>query len=758
MFSAERRTFSAHQVFLFDFIFYSRNYILRAMSKKTRNSAVFGVVSLMCAVFAIQTLCAAYPDITLREPAPRAGTKDQTWTLETQDTKLTIGVTREGQLCIYELSHPGTDWNWTSEPSVFSLPPIQGPVPKEGASPPTTGQPKPQYNWEFKEAEQDTADGGQRLTLTFGCASAGLKLRSEWRAGAGRGPVRHTMTITNESDTAVQLAGEPAAGNMMGELPPTLFLNFTKPPNKRLWMWSIHTDGWTPDSIGVYRREVVLPPDNPFARSLFTHRIDTDPIGQFIPYAVFDSGGEHGFYIGLEWAYCYIEAKGVGSNEAASKFQVVGAASDGGALRRIGPGQTLEIPPGFVGAYAGDLDDAGNSLRSWLFQYNVPEVLRTDTSYPKVQMNMFEATWETPGAWACLEKKFYPAVDLIAPLGFEEVMIDVGWWQGELQAPEPVSHPTRWPSGMAKAAEYTHNKGMRFGLYWNKGEDMASPEGRNRRIAHIKRLFDEYKVDLWRSDSTGGPVVGAFGYPFAPSYASVKGFYDMLDQLSREIPNFQWENCVCGGRLKDFGSMKRAVKVFNSDTYSGLHNRQAFYDTSFVFPPSQILAHSHIVGPTPDSKGGVKYAFRYSSLGAPALIWDPATWNDAQRSEIAAAVKTYKERIRPLVRNANLYHILPRPDDRNWDGIQYYDPATGKGVAYIFRPDSPDPEQTIRFKGLDAKATYDVSFEDGSNAPLSMNGAGLMQEGIRMKLADRFTSELVWVNRKHNAPTASTLR
>lgn len=28
-----------------------------------------------------------------------------------------------------------------------------------------------------------------------------------------------------------------------------------------------------------------------------------------------------------------------------------------------------------------------------------------------------------------------------------------------------------------------------------------------------------------------------------------------------------------------------------------------------------------------------------------------------------------------------------------------------------------------------------------------MTGARLMQEGIRMKLADRFTSELVWVNR-----------
>ena len=79
-------------------------------------------------------------------------------------------------------------------------------------------------------------------------------------------------------------------------------------------------------------------------------------------------------------------------------------------------------------------------------------------------------------------------------------------------------------------------------------------------MAQVKRLYQEYKADMWRSDVTGGPVVGA-------SYPSVKGFYAMLDQLGREIPGFQWEDCNGGGRIKDFGAMKRSVKVFMSDTY-----------------------------------------------------------------------------------------------------------------------------------------------------------------------------------------------
>ena len=55
------------------------------------------------------------------------------------------------------------------------------------------------------------------------------------------------------------------------------------------------------------------------------------------------------------------------------------------------------------------------------------------------------------------------------------------------------------------------------------------------------------------------------------------------------------------------------------------------------------------------------------------------------RHRIKDAINTYKTRLRPLIRTANIYHIFSRPDDKVWDGIEYYDPVSRKG-AVVFRP------------------------------------------------------------------------
>jgi len=643
----------------------------------------------------------------------KAGRRIEAWTVATDDTKLTVGATDEGQLVIYELSSPAAGWNWTAEPSVLPLVKMVA-----------VGEASREIRWKFKDGKLDKTDG-QKATLVFVCEDPALELTSEWWARPGRGPVRHALRITNRSTGPVKVFDPPtlqldlAAGKDAGELS----------------MWTFHTGGATPDKVGVYR-EAVLPP---FSRQILTHSG-----GEFIPYAVFDAGGKQGLYAGIEWGYCRV-ASVAPEGWPAGSFHVRGG-EFAGFSPVVGPGETFASPPGFLGAYKGDVDDAGNGLRRYLFNYNTPEVMRKDSTYPKVQWNAFGATGDKPGGWNSVESKYYPMIDAIAPLGFEEVMLDVGWWEGGTKAPEPKPDPVDWPSGMATAAKHAHKAGMRFGLYWNKGEAMASAEGRQRRMDHIRRLYEEHKADLWRSDSTAGPVVGR-------SYAEVKGLYDMLDQLYRELPNFQWENCDCGGRLKDFGSMKRAVKVFLTDTYAEHHVRQAFYDSSFALPAAQLegCVGSTDGGFRPRGPVEMRFAFRSTSLGAPEWFIDAPTglngsapWTDEEKAAIKAAVTTYKTRIRPLVRNADLYHILPRPDGKNWDGIQYHDPAAGKGVVYLFKPSAATDTITIKMRGVEPATRYKVTFEDGSNPAAQKTGEELAQ-GFEVTLKGAPVSELVWI-------------
>jgi hypothetical protein len=649
-------------------------------------------------------------------PGAAAGKR---WTLATDDTILAIGRDDKDSVAILELKNHAQQLNWIDKPSPILL---MNRVEFGGQS--------IAPDWAFRSAVIDKSDG-TKLTLLFASATPKLELRSEWWARPGAGPIRHAEFITNQSGGPVKIPYHPSLAVQL--ISPQAGAPAGK--NENLWLWYFHSDGGTPDPQGVYREQITEKLD----RTVRTH-----PDGALIPLVVLDLEGRHGVYVGVEWSFADIRLTGLPSPSPPGATVLAGNVLD--FQTQLQAGQVFEVPPAFIGAYDGDIDNAGNSLRKYLFRYNVPEILRRDATYPKVQWNAFGATGKSPSSWDPVESKYYPLIDDIAPLGFEEVMIDVGWWQGAEPEPDPVD----WPSGMKKAAEYAHQKGMRFGLYWSDDKNMALPAERKVRIERIKSLFGKQGADMWRSDATSGLVI-------AQDYWSVAGFYQLIEVLQHDIRNFQWENCSGGGRIKDYGAMQRCVKIFNSDTYSPLDVRRAFYDSSFAFHPIQL--EGHLGSPDgryrPQGIAGMRYAFRCMSMGAPEWFLDAPNggngcdpWTAEEKEAVKAAAATYKTKIRPLVRNANLYHIFPRPDDRGWDGIEYYDPATGKGVVFLFKPDSPNDTQAVKLKGLEADQTYRLTFEDGSNSPQDKSGTELLGTGIDVTLKGKFVSELMFFERK----------
>ena len=95
----------------------------------------------------------------------------------------------------------------------------------------------------------------------------------------------------------------------------------------------------------------------------------------------------------------------------------------------------------------------------------------------------------------------------------------------------------------------------------------------------------------------------------------------------------------------------------------------------------------------------------------------------------------------------SLYHIFPRPDDKNWDGLQYYDPTTGQGVIFIFKPAEGANAMTIRLRGLDPQKVYRITFDDATNPTIEKTGAELIQ-GLAVTLKGAPISELVFIDMK----------
>jgi Melibiase len=646
----------------------------------------------------------------------------KSWTLATEDTRLTVGATDKGQLCLYDLSNPAVGWNWTAQPSVL---PLINKVTVNGAA--------QDLQWKFQVGVVNNTNG-QKVTLRFVCAQPALQLDSIWHARPGRGPVCHIMFIKNNSSGVVTIGEQETFDvHVVGS-------------KTNASVWYISDDRAVPDPTGVY----CDPLTSGYQKTLPVTSLGSD----WIPYVVV-SDSEGGVYLGWEWSNGRMEV----SADPTSRGARLKMGNGDNFRTDLAAGETFEVPPGFIGVYAGDLDDAGNSLRQYLFNYNLPEMLKTNMGYPKVEWNAFAATGKGQGSWDPTEKKYYPFIDDIAPLGFEEVVIDIGWWSS-YGKPDPghiVTDAKDWPSGMAAAAKYAHDRGLRFGLYDNQTEDLTSESGKQEFINDITYLLNDLHADFYRSDCTAGPTIqGKFGvgqrahYPEDVLYWATKGFYETLDTLYAEFPDFSWENCQCGGAMKDFGALRRAEKIQNQDRYYPIDARRSFYDSSYTFPPMQLAA---LVGSWADwQASGSVYEFRSASMGA--AYWHPdapnggnggPVWSQQHKEAIKRAVATYKDKLRPLIRNGDLYHIFPRPDGLHWDGVEYFDPAAKCGVVYIFKPSEENGDDTmqIKLRGIRTDAQYQVTFEDGSNPAVKKSGKELAS-GINVRLRGGLVSELMF--------------
>lgn len=689
---------------------------------------------------------------------PCAAADARSWTLTTADTVATVGVSHHQPVMI-RLEDAKTHQNWLDRPTAVPLLDRVWLGGRERAT-----------QWGFQRAVQSRREGTLRLVFTNGLPA--LALQSVWRARPGRGPVEHWVEIENRSQESVAVSHQDSL--VLGRLA-------TGPEATLCW---IRRGGASATTQGG----TFLQPLTNGTDLVLTNNCDWGAGDSPVPWLAVQLGGARGLFVGWEFSGLgRVQAKGEDGACGISVGLWPGFKTD------IEPGETLLIPKAFVGCHAGDLEDGSYSLHRFIIEklrptlpQSVPDPILTYNLY--LDYGMTNAT----------ESDVLRSAKFCRDLGFEAFMPDAMWYP---ECGDWRWDPKRFPRGMKPIRDFVRANGMRQALWcaWSNGgvsEDpgalsvrgtnghpdwfstntppdwapgphygaklcFGSPEASAWAMRKTQRLVQEFQLDYLKHDSD--PIVNLclqtnhrHHYGVDASYWATLGYYQVQEALHKQFPQLIIEDCSGGGHIKDFGIIQRTHLIATTDMLSNLADRQSIYDSTYAFPPLVLQCYTYDNNfPVPGDRPGV-FLWRSAMMGA----WhidptDTAGWSEEETESARQSTRIYKEWIRPMLKDVKVHHVLPRADGTNWDGMFFWSAPLMRGTLFVFRPDSPEPQRTVKLKGLSPDTQYWVWSENGSVKSGVSLGRELMSEGVGVRLENRFNCDLVHVREaKQGRPVA----
>jgi hypothetical protein len=684
---------------------------------------------------------------------------EESWSLSTTDTIVEISV-RGGVPSITKLGSPRLKSNWLLAPVPETLLPS---VLETGSTLST--------KWKYEGGHFESEIG--KLTLRFSNAVPALELQSIWQARPGHGPIEHWLTVTNRSDSVITIGHQDSL----------ILKHMTIPERESMDAWWIRRGGLNAtDEGGTFVRSV--------GRNL-DETLTSDPTdgASPVPWLALQIGTSRGLYVGWEFSGIgrihFHGAPEPGSSPATKPAELkIEIGNDPAFKTDIPAKETFLVPPAFVGCYSGDIDDGSYTLHRFVLDKLLPSFPR-GYLFPSLAYNPY---LDGGGANA-READVLRSAALASEFGFETFVVDAMWFP---QSGDWRWDPKRFPNGPKLIEEYLHNHNMQFGLWmaYTHGSDSNDPRAltiskhsdwfaappKLDRETHIngdalvdlgydptrdwveqatQQAVAEYKLDYFKTDYT--PVVTRcqqvshrHHYGVDVSYWSALGYYAVQEALLQKFPTLIAEGCSGAGHIKDFGNIQRVHSIATTDTLSSLPDRQGIYDSSFAFPPAALVTYTYENYHDTVSDAPEPYLWRSAMMSQWQIApTHSASWTQAQRAGVKRATEIYKSWIRPILRDVEVHHILPRPDGYHWDGLFYWSPSLRRGTVYIFRPNSDQAQWHVYLRGLDPQGRYALRAEDHSLSDAAFSGAELMDSGLTVRLPNKYTSDLVYVEEVH---------
>jgi len=627
-----------------------------------------------------------------------------------------------------------------------------------------------------------------RVVFVYETRSPHLRLSWEWQARAAFGPIEHQIRIQNLSGGEVWLP-----------LQDSFQFDWQADPSAALEEIYVEKGSSTPSDVGTHQVPIGSGYSWEGTSSTYGHLKPGRP-REIIPWFMVQQIADphSGWYVGVEFSG---RTRLTLNRDGASLKGAVGLNPDLGPFRtRVESGQSFDVPTIFLGATSGGADATGNVLRRWVRHVLGNPITWKDPKYPLMVNNSWGGGMNVNEAIA--EGMIRDAQSL----GLDMFHMDAGWFRG---VGDWYPNRKKFPHGLAAIADYAHAHGLRFGLWvdwtqagldtqpgalnardpkvrdwmvtdlpkdWKpepfKGQtiDLGVPAAKQWAQREVQRIVTDYHLDMLEHD---GYLVAQgcsrTDHPHAPpdplnecvykdwgsywvdssnstdvSYHAVRAYYDIYSKLREDHPGLLFEICDDGGRMVDFGSAAHGDYFSITDTYDPLSNRRAFYDASHVLPSAMLESYVE-KWPTPHIENFV-YMLRSGMMGWVTIMMDTTTWTKEQHEVAREEFALYKNQLRPLIRDADLYHVSPRPDGVHWDGMEYFDPQRARGVVYAFRGSTEtESNHAYMLKGLLPDAMYKLHYHDGSSPDGTVSGHDLMTAGLPVHLGMPDTSELIFL-------------
>ena len=524
----------------------------------------------------------------------------------------------------------------------------------------------------------------------------------------------------------------------------------------------------------------------------------------YLPMIYVNNGGENGVYTALEWSSGRVIAKGTENGGVAISVDMDRIFGTAAFMTKLCAGDTFNFPGVYYGAYDGSIDDGANVFKSWFFDCKAPATLRDNANEPQTQMDMqigldadkisveaikWDYGWFSTSGWDGKDSPYEgswilrnPAYIGVLDMYGCKTMAEFGQLardRGLSWTVYTLLHDTVDAEGNPtdEYGEFNSKTHPEWFSDRKTTSGVSADLGNAECVDYLKGAMVDYfknnNITTWRSDFE--PICYKsdksnrhFANGSDVMYWCTVGFGDLVDHIYENVPGFRYESCSSGGSMKDLFTATKAVVINCDDSSNYLSLRATFYDSTYVIHPTQLQipvnADTFNVDITdavkpfhPDITPHPEYnaenwkdtmldmGYRSMIMGAPMFSSHTGTIN---REYIKYYSEMYQNVVRPLARDGELYHILPRPDGVNWDGMMYADPDSEseiKGMVFLFKPNaSTDSTYRVVMDGLDESKTYELSFEDRPEQNCTVSGAVLMSEGIDVEILG-VGSELIFI-------------